>query len=709
MFFQILLLGGYAYAHLSAKLGPKKQFFVHAALLLATLVWLPIAAKTDLGFPSVEHPVSWVLLSLALSVGFPFFVLAANAPLLQFWLSRTNHKDAANPYFLYSASNVGSLLALISYPVVIEPLLSLQQQTGTWSLLFCFFGIMIVTCGYYMQRTLLPAAAQAASNTSVAAPTLKNRLYWIALAFCPSSLMLGVTTYVTTDIASVPLLWVIPLALYLLTFILAFAKKPMLIEPAMKAIPMLVPLVVMAMAFEFNFISEVILLHLFVFFYIALTCHGQLALNKPDAKYLTEFFLWVSFGGMLGGVFNSLIAPVLFTTPIEYPLILILSLFLRPPEGVFSKDKSNRNRDFIIPATFGLFLFIAFSAYGYASKEHADMLKSGNAWLMSMVGGTPSDNQSGLSIVSLLTVFLFVLFFNMSMRTSHRPVRFALTMAALLIAVQLTGSNPSGRILPNVIYAERNFFGVNRVLQSPILNARMLMHGTTLHGIQSLDPKLRMTPVSYYGPLRETFANVDSSLQNDPVALLGLGSGTITCFGKKDQPFDLYEIDPIVASIASNPEYFTFLRDCGPKTNIIMGDARLSLNHAQDKRYGVIVIDVFSSDAIPVHLLTKEALELYKSKLKDGGMIMFNISNRHLKLAPVMAALSEAVGLKARIKHTTSLKTINDKPSIWVIMAREDKDFNQLAAPDSAWKPLEKNPSVGIWTDNYSNIMQTIF
>lgn len=711
MFFQVLLLLGYGYAHLSGKwLGTKKQVWLHLGLLAISLAWLPIAATTDLGFESVEHPITWMVASLFFSVGFPFFVLAANAPLLQLWLSRTNHKDAQNPYFLYSASNVGSLIALLGYPFIVEPLLTLDQQTLYWSFAFVGFILLIVACSHLMKKNLAEPILSAQSASEKIAPvTSRNRMYWTALAFFPSSLLLGVTTYITTDIASMPLFWVIPLALYLLTFILAFSKKQLLTERAFDAQVIIVPFVVMALAFGIHYISQVMILHLFAFFYIALGCHGLLAQNKPHARHLTEFYLWVSFGGMLGGVFNSLIAPVIFEKPIEYPAILLLSLLMRPWGATDARRKKREMfLDLMIPINFALFLLLSFFAYSKLATDAPETLASINAWVASLLSEEDAKMFT-VSIVPLLIVGMFVIYLGLSALSKNRPLRFALITASLLIVVQYTGYSSSGRTMPDVIYQERNFFGINRVMKNAEANAMMIMHGTTLHGMQSFDPEIRLKPVSYYGPLTEVYAQVEKSHSNKPVAVLGLGSGTTACIGKKGQQFDFFEIDPAVVSIAKNPEYFTYLKDCGTKISVIMGDGRLSLAKANDAYYGLIIIDVFSSDAIPVHLLTREALLIYKNKLAENGIMAFNVSNRHLNLYPVMAALAKDIGVKAMYIDNMSPKEKLHTPSKWVIMAREDSDFNQIKKLNPEWKDLTTEDSVDVWTDHYSNILQVIF
>jgi spermidine synthase len=711
MFFQVLLLLGYAYAHLSGKwLGTKKQVWLHLVLLGISLLWLPIAASTDLGFQSVEHPITWMLISLFFSVGFPFFVLAANAPLLQLWLSRTNHKDAQNPYFLYSASNVGSLIALLGYPFIVEPLLALDQQTLYWSFAFVGFILLIVVCSHMMKNNLAaPVVSAQVTSEKIPSPTNRNRIYWTLLAFFPSSLLLGVTTYITTDIASMPLFWVIPLAVYLLTFIMAFAKKPLLTERTFGAQVIIVPFVVMALAFGIHYISQVMILHLFALFYIALGCHGLLAQNKPHTRHLTEFYLWVSFGGMLGGVFNSLVAPVIFDSPIEYPMILLLSLLMRPWGATdASRKKRELILDLMIPINFAFFLLLAFFAYSKLVTDAPETLASVNAWLTSLLSEEDAK-MFAVSIVPLLVVGMFVIYLSLSALSRNRPLRFALITASLLIVVQYTGYGSSGRAMPNVVYQERNFFGINRVLKSTESNAMMIMHGTTLHGMQSLDPEIRLKPVSYYWLLKEVLAQVEVSRKNAPVAVLGLGAGTTACIGKKGQLFDFYEIDPAVAYIAQNPEYFTYLKDCGPKISVIMGDGRLSLAKANEAYYGLIIIDVFSSDAIPVHLLTREALLIYKNKLAENGIMAFNVSNRHLNLYPVMAALAKDIGVKAMYIDNMSPQGKLQTPSKWVIMAREDADFSQIKKTNPEWKELTTEKPFDVWTDHYSNILQVIF
>ncbi len=649
LFFQIMLLLGYAYAHLGSRyLGPKRQSILHMVMLCLAAIWLPITAKTNLGFVSAVQPIQWVMLSLFLSVGGPFFVLSANAPLLQSWLAHTDHPDAKNPYFLYSASNIGSLIALFGYPLLMEPLFTLSQQTYLWSSWFVLFGALILGCIVYLRKHYVPLPA--VTEEQGTKPRLTQKLHWIFLSFCPSSLLLGVTTYITTDLASIPLFWVIPLAIYLLTFIFAFARKPILVDRMLSAQVILVPLTAIAMLFDLNSVTAILLLHLMTFFAFVMGCHGTLARLKPDPRYLTEYFLWISFGGMLGGLFNALIAPQIFDEPFEYPLIFIMTLLLRPQ--LIADVKRERILDYVVPVAF------------VALKSH------------------------------------------------KRPLRYALFVLALFVAVPIgknigTSAKDEGGTL---LFAERNFFGVNRLFKFPPTNSMVLLHGTTLHGIQSMDPDHKLDLTSYYSVIKPVYDHVGKELQHLPVAVLGLGAGTLACIGHEEQKFDFFEIDPAIALIASNPSYFTFLTNCPPTSTIRLGDGRLEIAKMDAKHYGFIVVDTFSSDSIPVHILTKEAIAIYLRKLADGGMIAFNISNRHLDLAPLMSAMIKDAGFVALIKAD---KVTDDKSlissSIWVVAAKKIDDFHGLEKDDPHWQLMEDAPRVAIWTDNYSNIFQTLF
>jgi spermidine synthase len=520
-------------------------------------------------------------------------------------------------------------------------------------------------------------------------PTLLRKLHWILLSFCPSSLLLGVTTYITTDLASIPLFWVIPLAMYLLTFILTFARKPLWVDHCMKAQIVLVPLTAIAIVFQVKAMLLVLLLHLLTFFAITMGCHGTLARLKPDPRHLTEYFLWISFGGMLGGIFNALAAPNLFNGPYEYSLVFILSLLLRPQR--IADTTRERILDYAIPL--GFMAFATLIIYGF-NPVAAD------------------KNTMSLAILNiLLPLLMSIPLVFVAFKTHKRPLRFALVMVALFIAVPVGNIISSDKTADvSMVFAERNFFGVNRLFKSISTESIVLMHGTTIHGIQSLDAGKKLQLISYYDIMPSVYQHLSPKLYSHPMAVLGLGAGTLACLGHKDQTVDFFEIDPAIAAIASNPDYFSYLSDCPPKSNIILGDGRLEIAKTEEGRYGFIVVDTFSSDSIPVHILTREALAVYISKLAKGGIMAFNISNRHLNLAPVMANLAKDAGFIALTKENlTTAKTPLLSSSRWVLMARTLDDFRGLQKDDTNWKLLDDTENFAIWTDNYSNIFQTLF
>jgi hypothetical protein len=706
LFFQTFLLLGYLYTHLSGKfLGAKKQTILHISLLLISIAWLPITLYTDVSFSSSNYPISWVIVSLFFSVGLPFFLLAANAPLLQFWLANTSHKDAHNPYFLYSASNVGSLLALLSYPVLIERALTLPTQTHVWSMLFCLFIALIAACAFY--RTKHPiTASQAAVNISKAepAPTLRRKLYWMLLAAGPSSLMLGLTTYITTDISPIPLFWVIPLALYLVTFIAAFSKYSQIVDYALKAQNIFVPLTLLGMVMDVHFPYGLMILHVITFFITAMVCHGTLARKKPDAKHLTEFYVWMSLGGMLGGVFNAIIAPNIFTNTIEYSIAFFLCLLLRPSVD-YVHTRKEYIKDVLIPLAFGAALVGVSYATGHLFSGYRELLAT--SYQKTHTLSTTDVLVMSNSRFIYITV-LFLLIMTVIDRYYKRPLRFTLLVASLFCAIYYTSH---GTLFPrdvSVIYADRSFFGILRAYAYEEPPQHLLKHGTTTHGVQSLEAKYRLRPLSYYHPLPVVKNSLDPALKDYPYAVLGLGTGTSACVGHKNQVVDIYEIDPAVIKIANNPELFTYLRDCPTKHNIILGDGRLSMAAAPDHRYGLIVIDAFTSDAIPIHLLTKEAVAIYRQKVAEHGIIALHISNRYFDLRPVAAALAEDAGLQAILLNDWPR---NDEPlvyaSSWVLLTNDPK-FLARANVTQKWRELKNDHTTALWTDNYSNILQVL-
>ena len=695
LFFQAMLLAGYLYAHLSTRwLGVRRQARVHLVLAACSLLALPIGASRGWSPPVEISPVPWLLLLLAVSIGFPFFVLSSSSPLLQKWFSETGHQDASNPYFLYAASNLGSFAALLGYPLLVEPALRLTQQNWVWSIGYGCLVALLGGCALLLVRRRSPAVALNAGVDPVAphaypseTPVVSNarRGFWVLLSFAPSSLLLGVTQYLTTDIAAIPLLWILPLALYLLTFVIVFARHPVLRHEAVVRLQprVVVPLVVL-MAWGFAKPIWVFFpLHLAVFFITALVCHGELAKRRPPVSHLTEFYLWVSVGGVLGGVFNVLVAPAVFDTVLEYPLALALACALRP--RLVPDHPRERRLDLVLPAVLGLMLVSLLFGWG----------------------GHPLALEK--PAVAIVVAVVSVVVARLCLRFSSRPVRFGLAIGVVLLVGAQAEALRNG-----YFHVERTFFGVHRVKRDAEQGYQMLVHGTTLHGGQSLAPHRRLEPLTYYGtdgPLGQVFAALEPPPGRRRVAVVGLGTGTIACYGAPGEQWRYYEIDPAVERIARDPRYFTYLRDCPPSVEVVLGDARQSLMDAPDQQYDLIVLDAFSSDAIPVHLLTREALALYLAKLAPGGLLAFHISNLHLDLEPVLAKLAADAGPTARIRPdvavTAERSAALKSPSTWVVLARREADLRSLVN-DPRWRSLTRAEEARIWTDNYSDILSVL-
>jgi len=691
VFFQAMLLAGYACAHfVTNRLSLRSQLILHATLLLLAGVFLPfrVSEVRVQSLAAGVNPSGWLLGCLAATAGLPFFIVATGAPLLQRWFSTTGHRTAADPYFLYGASNAGSLLALLSYPVLVEPNLRLREQSGLWAGAYGVLAILVVACGLVVLRgrpriEWRPRTPEESAATSAVEPTdtlpWRRRLHWVALAFVPSGLMLGVTNYLATDIASIPLLWVVPLALYLTTFILAFARRETFpFRWLARALP------VGALALAFPILSRatqpvwlLVMGHLLFFWVASMVCHRRLAEDRPCVNRLTEFYLWISVGGALGGVSNVLIAPWVFNSVIEYPLAITLACLLRPVRKPERSGPGARALDFAFPALLG-------------------------ALTVSLAFIMPVLDLSSVHLRNVLTIGLpavLAYFF------VDRPLRFGLGVGAILLAGWFT-LGPYGKTLK----VERNFFGVSRVTQTLTGTFRHLVHGNTLHGGQFVDTNRQCEPLTYYhrsGPLGDVFARYAAEPASPNVAVIGLGAGSMACYARSSERWTFYEIDPAVIRIAQNTNYFTYLSHCANgELRFIPGDARLRLRDAADGHYGLIVLDAFSSDVIPVHLLTREAVELYLSKLAGSGILAFHISNRYLELEPVVGRLAEDLHLICRSADDSNLSREElaggKEESHWVVLARRTEDLGLLTRK-SRWLEVEAKGKV--WTDDFSNIL----
>jgi len=706
-FYQMVLLAGYVYAHVTPKwLGLRRQAILHVGLLLLVLLTLPIGLSERWTTPIAANPIPWVFRLLFLSVGLPFFIISATAPLLQMWFTRTGHPSAKDPYFLYSASNLGSMVALLGYPFLVEPLLSLADQAKSWAVCYVLLAGLISGCALVVLRTsrirtqvIHSGGAPAPEGEppmaeSLGTPKIPQRMRWVLLAFAPSSLLLGVTSYISTDIAAVPLLWIIPLALYLVTFILVFAPRSPLPHRLMLRVQpyFLLPLVILFFWGLKPVPLSLIPLHLLAFFVTAMVCHGELAKTRPPTIHLTEFYLWLSVGGVLGGLFNALVAPMVFDTLAEYPLVIALACLLRPPPEGHEQTPNKRWLDLALPPILTGILGVLVLAISNSGLGHLVHLDDSGSWL-------------GLMIIVFLSCFIGAILFLFC----DRPIRFGLGLGGVILVSFLWANGQN-----QVLYSERNFFGVLEVVSDPVGGYHLLHHGTTVHGAQSLNPARRHEPLTYYhptGPVGQVLAMFSNKLSKDRVGVIGLGTGTIACYAEPGQHWTFYEIDPTIGRIARDPRYFTFLKDCPAQIEVVLGDGRLSLARAPDRHFSLIVVDVFSSDAIPVHFLTHEAISLYLTKLADDGILLFNISNQYLNLKPVLGDLAGKAGLACLIRDDRNTNLVEEKSrkngSIWVVMARRASDLGKVT-DDHRWKFLPGRPGARIWSDDFSNVLSVL-
>lgn len=692
LFFQAALLGGYLYAHIGARvLSARMQALAHLGLLFVAMGSLPIGIPPGFERPIQGIvPIAWLIGLLVIALGAPFTLVAAGAPILQRWFAATNHPRAGNPYFLYAASNLGSFVALLSYPFLIEPNFRLVEQRRWWSIGYLTLLALLALCAFLVWRTGAPAPQASEPRDDIArgendamslpsiVPNARWRLRWVLLAFVPSSLLIGVTTYISTDIASVPLLWVIPLALYLLSFVIVFAQRPLINRTLMLwfQLPLVLVLLILLLIGGTPRITLVAGLHLLAFFVTALVCHRELADARPRAECLTGFYLWIAVGGVLGGAFNVLLAPVLYNTVREYPYALILALGLRPAWTAAGRVHTRRSLmlDLVLPAL----LFAAVVALFKLPKPPGEWGAYGP--------------QIALGAAALVAATFVT-----------RPLRLALGAAAMF-AGYLVGQEADS----DIVVQARSFFGVYRVKSSFQFN--VLTNGTTTHGGQNRLPEHRTEPLTYYhrgGPLGQFFESALTDVPVRRVAAVGLGAGTVACYGRPEETWTFYEIDPVMVQIANSPRLFTYLRDCSPETDIVLGDARLSLAAAPDSTFDLIILDAFSSDAIPVHLLTREALALYMRKLRSGGIVLFHISNRYLELRPVVIELARDARLAGAIGDydvTTEERLALKHGSRWVALARSPSTLAALVR-QSEWRVLEPSANVKVWTDDFSDVL----
>lgn len=635
LFFQVVLLLGYLYSHwLYRKLSPRLQSLVHLALLASSLLVLPVWPNTAWKPAPEGDPDLRILLLLAATVGLPYFLLSTTGPLLQAWYAR--RYQGAMPYRLYALSNAGSMFALVSYPVLIEPLLGTRRQSVTWS---CAYVVFTVLCGYISWRGAKPTRAQLHDEPKPDPPPSLSYFFWIALPACASILLLAITNHLTQNIAAIPFLWILPLSLYLLSFILCFESTRWYRRRFFLALfAVFVGAMAYALSPEFQNNPVKVMIPFFAIglFACSMVCHGELVRLKPHPRRLTSFYVMIALGGALGGVFVALIAPRIFPGFYELPVglaacaLVVLAVLRDDPES-------------------GL----------------------GGSW------------RQAAPLAAAI---------------------FALVMVAYL-AFLIQQRGVGVRLLA------RNFYGGLKVMdtiaddsEEPI---RRLTHGTITHGVQFLQPGSQNRPTTYYGPNSGVGRAIRQKQEGGPVrvGVIGLGAGTLAAYGRPGDYFRFYELNPLVLHLARTE--FTYLANCKARVDVALGDARLSLEREPPQNFDVLAVDAFSSDAIPVHLLTREAFTLYFRHLNPSGVLAVHVSNKHLDLRPVVETAAASLG-KANLIINTEDEGHEVFGATWALVTAERSFFDRPLIRTTAEGPKPPLRHVRLWTDDYSNLFQIL-
>ena len=735
LFFQAILLGGYAWAHYGPpKLGMRNHLLVHLCLLAGVCFLLPMQLVEDWAVPVDSNPLPWLIGQLVVCVGLPFFVISSSAPLLQRWFGALGKEGESEPWFLYAISNTGSLVALISYPFLFERYLGLTDQGWFWTGGFMLLAIMFVVCAFMTLKRAPKNLLARSLKKEYSKPLLwSKRIQYIVLAAIPSSLMLGVTTVVSTDVGSFPLMWSIPLALYLLPFVFVFAKRSLIphrwLTYAMPLMLLLMPLISLIDAGQ-NPI-QLICVHFGVFFVVAMVCHGELSRNRPPVSQLTEFYLMMSIGGVVGGAFNTLIAPVVFDGILEYPLMLIAACWILPNRKLVSATEQSN-----------------------LAERGSSSFQMGNLWKSVGVGPVLVAVALGIAwfvinSVELPTLARIAVGFGIPAVICYTivesPKKFAIGYACLALAC------PGLMNIREVIDKERGFFGVNEVALVDQGEFRILVNGQTVHGKQRTSQLTNPDPLSYFhrnGPVGDVFEFFGSDQER--VSVVGLGVGSLAAYCQPGQTFDFYEIDPVVCKIAKDERYFNFLSSAQGEVNLILGDARIQLDSIRERKrssavaktesvfttvgysrntykklptkvlpadsersshYGLMVMDAFGSDSVPLHLMTVEAVQLYLDLLDDDGLLVFHVSSKFIDFEPIGAGISEHFGLASAIKVDLPSKSVQESegrnPCIYMVMSRDPELVKTFLDSDRGWKEIDRSKKL-IWTDEHANVLDVM-
>ncbi len=685
VFFQAMLLAGYLYAHfVSRYLTPRIAAFIHLFVMAAALLFMPIAVPAGWETPPDQGQPFWLLGLFAVSVGLPFFAVSANGPLLQDWFAKSGHPHSDDPYFLYGASNLGSFASLFLFAALIEPRLAVPEISQGWMGGFIVLVALIIVCAVFSGSGYFPSknSDMVRAQSILTMPVSKLQVAkWIGLSFIPSGLLVAVTAHISTDVAATPFVWIIPLAIFLLTFVFAFARRRIFSVSVLSASTTILAVGALASA-TVGYMMPVLpnlLLNLVFFFSAALLCHTVLVDQRPAPDRLTTFYLWMSFGGVLGGIFTSILAPFIFTRIVEYPILVILSLFCIP-------DTWQGNKKLLI-------------------------LASCAAAILATIISNPAFADAYVRDHKIIFIMAFCVFAIFSHLYLLRDQSW-LIVQIILISGLLFGSTGAKEI----ISIERSFFGVISAYESPDKKYILMSHGSTVHGaMEKTDDGKKPEPLTYYhrsgGIAKSLFAaqqkwGLAPLGRNANVGVIGLGTGSILCHRKPNEDWVSFEIDAAVTAMASDPSIFRFVPECGQNDPIIIGDARLKIAEQPDGKFDYLLIDAFSSNSIPVHLMTDEAFQLYFSKMAHDGVLAIHISNRYLELASIIQAIAAKNGYSGRIGAfdvDEKQRQMHIDSSLVVVLAKTEAALGSMTQ-NQQWSKL---PDLGTkpWTDNSSDLL----
>ena len=683
--YQALLLAGYAYAHRLTQTSPRRQAIIHIALFAIAILWLPIGLA-NLQPPADGSPIFWVPWLLIASIGPLFFVVAAQAPLMQRWYSMSGNQG--EPYALYAASNIGSFGGLLAYPILVEPFTTLQSQKWIWSGIYLALMGLVCICAIQLWRKAGTPVAPAETATDLAHIGWRRRIYWIVLAAVPSGLMLSTTSHLTTDLMAMPLIWVIPLGIYLLSFSVAFADNQ---TPAYW-IGRFAPIVlIISAAFVFVVWGKAAIggltASLSLLFIVAVALHNEMYRTRPAPAQLTSFYLMMSVGGVIGGFFCAIVAPLLFDWTWEHPILILMAAALLPAIPLLQVNETDKR----LPVIMAIIGAIALA--------------------LGLFGGISEPVESSFTKILLAATII-----TLGIAVAGFRIPFLLAVAGLLTInggwYSLQQSLDGVRM--------RSYFGTYTVNASESGRVRWLNHGTTMHGMQLLDDPTR--PISYYPDT----SGVGIAMLNAPrlygpkasIGIVGLGTGTLACYRRPGQSWQFFEIDPLVIEIARERKIFSFLEKCAPDVPITLGDARLTLAAVPEGKFDILALDAFSSDSIPLHLLTKEAFATYRKALKPDGLLLVHISNRYIDLNPVVAAEAKANGWSAALRHdspTEQLINRGNRASQWIALSRDPAKLAELTGRvdkvksryynSEQWLQLDAPGETNPWTDDYASVL----